>query len=117
MLPGAASAVPTVKFKAKSVPIAGFPHTGNIRGAGAAFESEFVISGTEYGGFPPPLIGVNVFFPKGTRLTPAGFPAQSDYGNSFLKLNGTTLQVISAPGRCGVQAMRAIRSPCSSPSS
>jgi outer membrane protein assembly factor BamB len=29
-----------------------------------------------------------------TTLTPAGFPAQSDYGNSFLKLNGTTLQVL-----------------------
>jgi hypothetical protein len=74
VLPGAASAVPTVKFKAKSVPIAGFPHTGNIRGAGAAFESEFVISGTEYGGFPPPLIHVNVYLPAGVKLHQSGFP-------------------------------------------
>jgi outer membrane protein assembly factor BamB len=29
-----------------------------------------------------------------TTLTPAGFPVQSDYGNSFLKLDGTTLQVL-----------------------
>jgi hypothetical protein len=29
-----------------------------------------------------------------TTLTGAGFPDQSDYGNSFLKLDGTTLQVL-----------------------
>jgi len=29
-----------------------------------------------------------------TTLTAAGFPAQSDYGNSFLKLDGATLQVV-----------------------
>ena len=32
------------------------------------------ISGTEYGGFPPPPIGVNVYLPKGTVLHPSGFP-------------------------------------------
>ena len=37
-LASAASAAPTVQFKAKAVPIAGYPHTGNIFGAGAAFE-------------------------------------------------------------------------------
>ncbi|MHB8532379.1 MAG: hypothetical protein ACYDC2_06635 [Solirubrobacteraceae bacterium] len=73
-LPGAASAAPTVTFKAKIVPIPGFAHTGNILGAGAAVESEFHISGKEYGGFPPPLIHVNVFLPKGTVLSPSGFP-------------------------------------------
>ena len=73
-LPGAASAAPTVQFKAKAVPIAGFPHTGNIFGAGAAFESEFKISGTEYGGFPPPLIHVNVYLPAGVKLHTSGFP-------------------------------------------
>jgi hypothetical protein len=74
VLPGVASAAPTVTFNAKIVPIAGFPHTGNILGAGAAVESEFHISGKEYGGFPPPLIHVNVFLPKGTILSPSGFP-------------------------------------------
>ncbi len=73
-LPGAASAAPTVTFKASAVPIAGFPHTGNIYGAGAAVESEFHISGTEYGGFPPPLIHVNVYLPAGVKLHTTGFP-------------------------------------------
>jgi hypothetical protein len=76
-LPGAASAAPTVKFKAAAVPIPGFPHTGNIFGAGAAVEAEFKIEGTEYGGFPPPLIGVNVFLPAGVKLHPTGFPTCS----------------------------------------
>ena len=73
-LPPLAAAVPTVTVKAKIVPIKGFPGTGNILGAGAAVESQVTISGTEYGGFPPPLIGVNVFLPKGTVLHPSGFP-------------------------------------------
>ena len=73
-LPGAASAVPTVQFKAKAVPIPGFPHTGNIFGAGAAVEAEYKISGTEYGGFPPPLIHVNFYLPAGVKLHPSGFP-------------------------------------------
>src|SRR5882724_4585865 len=38
-IPSAALAVPTVTFKAKAVPIKGFPHTGNILGAGAAIEA------------------------------------------------------------------------------
>ncbi|HEX7465380.1 MAG TPA: hypothetical protein VF309_01985, partial [Usitatibacter sp.] len=73
-LTSAASAAPTVTFKAKAVPIPGFPHTGNILGAGAAIESEFTIKGNEYGGFPPPLIGVTVFLPAGVKLHKAGFP-------------------------------------------
>ena len=73
-LAGVASAAPTVQFKAKAVPIPGFPHTGNIFGAGAAFESEFQISGTEYGGFPPPLEHVNVYLPAGVKLHTTGFP-------------------------------------------
>src|ERR1700735_4219282 len=73
-LPGLAAATPTGTFKAKAGPIPGSPHTGNIFGAGAAFESEFNISGTEYGGFPPPLIHVNVFLPAGVKLHTSGFP-------------------------------------------
>jgi hypothetical protein len=74
-LPALAAAVPTVAVRAKIVPIKGFPGTGNKLGAGAAVESQVTISGTEYGGFPPPLIGVNVFLPKGTVLHPSGFPS------------------------------------------
>jgi hypothetical protein len=69
-----ASAAPTVTFKAKAVPIPGFPGTGNILGAGAAVQAEFTITGTEYpGGFPAPLIGVNFYTPAGTKLHPQGF--------------------------------------------
>jgi hypothetical protein len=73
-LSGTASAAPTVTLKAKAVPIPGFPHTGNILGAGAAVESEFTIKGNEYGGFPPPLMGVKVFLPAGVKLHTSGFP-------------------------------------------
>ena len=72
-LPAAASAVPVVTFKAKAVPIPGYPHTGNILGAGAAEEVEWTIKGNEYGGFAAPLIGVNVVEPAGTKLHPQGF--------------------------------------------
>ncbi len=73
-LPGVAAATPEVTFKAKAVPIANFPHTGNILGAGAALQAEYSIKGTEYGGFPPPLIGVNFYLPKGAVLHNTGFP-------------------------------------------
>ncbi|HUH81898.1 MAG TPA: hypothetical protein VLZ06_11275 [Solirubrobacteraceae bacterium] len=74
---GVAEAAPSVKFKAVPVPIKGFPHTGNILGAGAAVQAEYRISGTEYDGFPPPLIGVNFYLPKGTVLHRGGFPTCS----------------------------------------
>ncbi|MGD1057384.1 MAG: hypothetical protein ABR992_08220 [Solirubrobacteraceae bacterium] len=76
-LPGAASALPTVTFKATAVPIKGFPGTGNILGAGTAIQAEYKIEGTEYDGSPPPIIGVNVTFPKGSKLHPGGFPTCS----------------------------------------
>ena len=79
-LPGAASAAPTVTLKGEAVPIPGYPHTGNILGAGADVEGEMTIKGTEYGGYPPPLIGVDLSFPTGTKIHPAGFatcPAQA----------------------------------------
>ena len=69
-----ASAAPTVTIKAKAVPIKGYPGTGNIYGAGAAVEAQYNITGTEYGGSPPPIIGVNFYLPKGTVLHPSGFP-------------------------------------------
>jgi len=72
-LTSVASATPVVTFKATAVPIPGYPHTGNILGAGAALQSEFTISGTEYGGFPPPVVAVNVSLPKGSKLHPKGF--------------------------------------------
>ncbi len=77
-LSGVASAAPTVTFKAKAVPIPHFPGTGNIFGAGAAVETEFKIEGKEYGGYPPPVIGVKVFLPQGAKLHTAGFPTCSN---------------------------------------
>jgi hypothetical protein len=68
-----AAAAPTITLKAKAVPIPGFPHTGNILGAGAALQAEYTISGTEYGGFPPPLIGVKFYGPASAKLHPQGF--------------------------------------------
>jgi len=73
-LPSAAGAAPTVKVKAEVVPIPGFPHTGDMLGAGTAARGEVTIEGSEYFGSPPPLIGANVYLPLGVKLHPSGFP-------------------------------------------
>lgn len=81
-LPAAAGAAPIVTLKVKAVPIPKnpssnsgptYPGTGNILGAGTALESEFKISGTEYGGFPSPLVGVKFYTPTGTKISSKGF--------------------------------------------
>jgi hypothetical protein len=81
-LPAVAGAAPSVTLKVKAVPIPKnpssnggptYPHTGNFFGAGSALETEFTISGTEYGGFPSPLVGVTFYTPKGTKITSKGF--------------------------------------------
>lgn len=69
-----AGATPVVTLKALPLPLPGHAETGYILGHGAALEAEFKISGHEYGGFPPPLIGVNFFLPAGTKLHPEAFP-------------------------------------------
>jgi len=79
-----ASATPTTaSLHVKVVPIPvnqrvasgpSYPHTGNVLGEGAAFEGELQIHGDEYGGFPPPLTGVEIFVPSGFELHPQGFP-------------------------------------------
>lgn len=56
------------------MPIPGYPHTGYLLGAGADLQTEFRISGTEYGGYPPPLIGINFFLPPGAQVHPQTFP-------------------------------------------
>ena len=72
-LGGVAAAAPTVKLKAVAVPIKKYKDTGNIAGAGAALNAEYQISGTEYGGFPPPVIGINFYLPPETKITSKGF--------------------------------------------
>jgi hypothetical protein len=69
-----ALAAPTATLKVKALPIPGFPGTGNILGAGMEVETQVTISGTEYAGFPSPMIGLNVFAPLGVKITTKGFP-------------------------------------------
>ena len=78
-----AGATPTaVTLKLRGVPIRvdptktsgpTYPGTGNTLGAGTAVEGEARISGTEYGGFPPPVTGFTFFAPAGVKLHPQGF--------------------------------------------
>jgi len=68
-----AAAAPAVTFKATAVPIPGFPGTGNILGAGADVQTEATIAGTEYGGFPSPLVLLTIASPAGTRVDSDGF--------------------------------------------
>lgn len=81
--PALASAAPTVKVKARAVPIPKnlskrsgptWPGTGNFFGAGAAVEVKFTIKGTEYdNGHPAPLRRIVTYLPKGTKINPKGF--------------------------------------------
>jgi hypothetical protein len=88
-LPGVASATPTITAKAKIVPIPGFPGTGDKFGAGAAVKFEATISGTEYDGAPPPIVGLNTFFPSGTKLHPQGFTTCTKTTLEHYGLEGT----------------------------
>jgi hypothetical protein len=72
-LAATAWAAPTLTFKVTAVPIPGFPGTGDILGAGAVIQVQGKISGTEYGGFPPPLTEIKFFAPAGVKLHPQGF--------------------------------------------
>jgi hypothetical protein len=74
LLGSIASAAPTVTLKALPLPLPGHPETGYLLGRGAMLEAEYKIYGHEYGGFPPPLIGVTFFLPAGTKLHPEAFP-------------------------------------------
>jgi hypothetical protein len=72
-LSATASAAPMITLKVTAVPIPGFRGTGDILGAGAALEVQGTISGTEYGGFPPPLTEIKFYAPAGAKLHPQGF--------------------------------------------
>jgi hypothetical protein len=106
LLPAVASATPAVTFKARAIPIPGFRGTGNILGAGAALQVQYTIRGTEYGGFPPPLVGINFYTPRGTRIDARAFAvcqpsALQNLGpsacprRSKVTLSGTALGVVS----------------------
>lgn len=94
--PATVFAAPGVTLKAKIVPIPKdltkrggptWPKTGNLLGAPAALEFSFTIKGNEYPsaseGFGPgtqlnagplPPRRIDVYLPKGTRVSPKGFP-------------------------------------------
>jgi hypothetical protein len=94
-VPAVASAAPEVKLKAKIVPIQKnlkkkggptWPGTGSILGAPAALEFTFTIKGNEYPsaseGFgpgtqlnvgPAPPRRIDVYLPKGTKVSAKGF--------------------------------------------
>jgi hypothetical protein len=80
---GASAMSTTASVRVKVVPIPVNPDmpngptyagTGDILGAGAAFDAEVQIRGDEYGGFPPPLTGFSIWAPTGVKLHPRGFP-------------------------------------------
>ena len=56
-----------------AIPIPGFPGTGDILGAGAEVETEVTIAGTEYGGFPSPLVQLTIYSPAGIKVDSTGF--------------------------------------------
>src|ERR1700685_443413 len=68
-----AAAAPKVTFRTTPVPIPGVPGTGDILGAGAEIEVQVTIAGTEYGGFPSPLVGMTIYAPSGVEVDTKGF--------------------------------------------
>jgi len=75
---GVAAAAPTVTLKVRALPIPGFPGTGDALGAGADVEVQVTISGNEYGGYPSPLTGINLYSPSGSKIAPVGFATCTD---------------------------------------
>lgn len=63
----------TATLNARTLPIPGFPGTGDHLGAGFEAELEVTIAGTEYAGSPSPLTGIDVYAPAGVKIDPAGF--------------------------------------------
>jgi hypothetical protein len=108
-LPAVASAAPTVTFKAKAVPIpkpggGTYPHTGNILGAGAAVEANFVLSGSGYGATPqnpsggiPPLAAVNFYLPAGAKINSAPFGKCSESALKNTGPSGCKSNAVASP--------------------
>jgi hypothetical protein len=74
-LAATASGAPEVRFKATVVPIPGYAETGNLFNGGAALRIEYLITGHEYEGSPPPLAGISFQLPEGFRLDLRGWPS------------------------------------------
>ncbi len=106
-LPALAVATPTtatITLKGVPIPVNPsaahspvYPGTGNILGAGTAVEGELKISGTEYGGFPPPLTHVTFLAPAGAKLHPQGFVTCPDATLESHEVSGCPKQSIASP--------------------
>jgi hypothetical protein len=97
-----AYAAPVVTFKVKPLPIPGFPGTGNILGAGAEVVVQDTIAGTEYGGFPSPLVLISLDAPAGTEVTPTGFATCAPSALEAVGPAGCPKQSIAGPVGEGV---------------
>lgn len=112
-LPAAASAAPTVTFKAKAVPIpkpggGTYPHTGNISakhgGIGSAVEANYVINGSGYGATPqkpqggiPPLAAVNFYLPAGSKINSSAFTKCSESALKNTGPSGCPKSAVASP--------------------
>jgi hypothetical protein len=65
---------PSLTLSARALPLAGFPHTGDLAGRGASLSLTVGFGGNQYGGFPPPLSALVLTLPPGTRFSSHGFP-------------------------------------------
>lgn len=99
-------------FKVKAVPIpkpggGTWPRTGNIAGAGADVEAEYVFEGSGYGATPqnpkgsiPPISQVNFYLDAGAKLHRAGFGSCTEATLKNIGPSGCpTSSVASAVGK------------------
>jgi hypothetical protein len=93
-----AAAGPTLQLNAAAVPIPGYPDTGNIYGAGAAVQMEYVIDGDEYERSPAPMAGFTLVFPAGVSIRPLGFETCANW---VVEPSGAGPKSCSAASRAG----------------
>lgn len=92
-----ARAAPAVTLTMTPVPIPRFPGTGDILGAGTDVEARSTITGTEYGGFPSPLVLLTVNTPAGTNVTFNGFVACTPAALEANGAEGCPKQSVAGP--------------------
>lgn len=84
LLSSTAQATPRLRLSVHTEPIQGFAHTGNIAGAGASISMLLSIESSEYGGHPPPLVGLSLRLPPGMTWNARGFPTCPDFSQGLL---------------------------------
>ncbi len=66
LLAGTAAASPSVSFTPEI--------SSGLSGGPGSINAALEIEGTEYGGFPPPVLGIALGLPAGTTISPTGHP-------------------------------------------